>query len=78
MNAEFYPENLKSREHLEDLGVGKGKVAHVLNKAPRKEDVLGEWRYSSTHSCSRHLMEVSVQLHASAALPSGKEPPVRI
>jgi hypothetical protein len=26
---------------------GKGKVVHVLNC---NEDVLGEWRYSSTHS----------------------------
>jgi hypothetical protein len=29
---------------------GKGKVVPVLNQAPRHEDVLGEWRYSSTHS----------------------------
>jgi hypothetical protein len=28
----------------------KGKIVPVLNKAPRHEDVLGEWRYSSTHS----------------------------
>jgi hypothetical protein len=27
----------------------KGKVP-VLNEVPRREDVLGEWRYSSTHS----------------------------
>jgi hypothetical protein len=29
---------------------GKGKVVPVLNEAPRHEDVLREWRYSSTHS----------------------------
>jgi hypothetical protein len=31
----------------------KGKVVPVLNKAPRHEDVLGEWKYSSTHSWPR-------------------------
>jgi len=30
--------------------VGKGKIVHVFNWAPRHEDVLGESRYSSTHS----------------------------
>jgi hypothetical protein len=29
---------------------GKGKVVPVLNQAPHNEDVLGEWRYGSTHS----------------------------
>jgi hypothetical protein len=29
---------------------GKGKFVPVLNQAPRHEGVLGEWRYSSTHS----------------------------
>jgi len=29
---------------------GKGKVVPVLNQALRHEDVLGECRYSSTHS----------------------------
>jgi hypothetical protein len=33
---------------------GKGKVAPVLNQAPCHEDVLGEWRYSSTHSSPWH------------------------
>jgi hypothetical protein len=28
----------------------KGKVVPVLNYAPHHEGVLGEWRYSSTHS----------------------------
>jgi hypothetical protein len=26
------------------------EAVHVLNEAPRHEDVLGEMRYSSTHS----------------------------
>ena len=30
---------------------------------------MGEWRYNSTHSKPRLQMEVSGQLHASAALP---------
>jgi hypothetical protein len=54
----------------------KGKVAPVLNYAPRNEDVLGEWKYSSMHSTS--ALKGSVQLHAPAALPSGKEPVVPI
>jgi hypothetical protein len=33
----------------------KGKVVHVLNKAPRHEDVSGEWRYSSMHSLTSAL-----------------------
>jgi hypothetical protein len=31
-----------------------GKVVPVLNEAPRHEDILEEWRYSSTHSWPRH------------------------
>jgi hypothetical protein len=27
----------------------KGKFVPVLNSPPRHEDVLGEWKYSSTH-----------------------------
>jgi hypothetical protein len=34
---------------------GKGKVVPVFNKAPRHEDVLGEWRYSPTHSLTSAL-----------------------
>jgi hypothetical protein len=34
---------------------GKGKVVPVLNWAPRHEGVLGEWRYSSTHSLTSAL-----------------------
>jgi len=26
------------------------KTYHVLNSEPRNKDLLGEWRYSSTHS----------------------------
>jgi hypothetical protein len=33
----------------------KGKVVTVLNKAPRHEGVLGQWRYSSTHSSTSVL-----------------------
>jgi hypothetical protein len=35
-------------------GKGKGKAVPVFNWAPRHEGVLGEWRYSSTHSLRRH------------------------
>jgi hypothetical protein len=33
----------------------KGKVVPVLNEAPRHEDALREWRYSSTHSLTSAL-----------------------
>jgi len=33
----------------------KGKVIVVLNWVPRHEAVLGEWRYSSTHSLTSAL-----------------------
>jgi hypothetical protein len=38
-------------------GKSKGKVVPVLslNRAPRHEGVLGEWRYSSTHSLTSAL-----------------------
>jgi len=39
---------------LEDLK-GKGKVVPLLNRAPRHEDVLGEWRYSFRHSLTSAL-----------------------
>jgi len=35
---------------MELVSKGIGKVFPVLNQAPRHEDVLGEWRYSSMHS----------------------------
>jgi len=49
-----------------------------FNWAPLHEGVLGEWRCGFTHSWPRHHMEVSGQLHALAALPPWKEPPVLI
>jgi hypothetical protein len=39
---------------------------------------MGEWMYRSTFSWPRHYQEVSGQLHAPAALPPGKEPPLSI
>jgi hypothetical protein len=53
----------------------KGKVVPVIKYAPRHEDVLGEWKYSSTHSWARYWSD---QLHGSVALPPGKEPLVPI
>jgi hypothetical protein len=50
----------------------------VLNSAPRHEDVLWEWRHSSTHSKPRHYMDVRSQLHGPAALLSGKQPSISI
>jgi len=52
MHTKGRSKNLKVRGHSEDTDTdkGKGKVVLVLNKAPRHEDILGEWRYSSTHS----------------------------
>jgi len=38
-----------------------------FNSAPRHEGVLGEWRYSTTHSWPRYQMEVSGQLHVPAS-----------
>jgi hypothetical protein len=38
----------------EDKRNGKGEVP-VLNYAPRHEDILGEWRYSSTHPLTSAL-----------------------
>jgi hypothetical protein len=50
------------------------KIYPLFNLAPRHEDVSWEWRYSSTRY-PRHQMEVSGQLHAPAALLSGKRAP---
>jgi hypothetical protein len=49
-------------------------ITYLVNWAPRYEGVLGKWRYGSTHSWSRHQMEVSGQLHDTAALFQGKSP----
>jgi hypothetical protein len=57
----------------------RGKVAFVLNELsimPRRG--VGEWVYRSTFSWPRHQFEVSGELHAHAALPPEKEPPVPI
>ena len=40
--------------------------------------LMGEWRCSSTHSCLRHQMVVTGQLHASATLVGLMESPVAI
>jgi hypothetical protein len=39
---------------------------------------MGEWIYRSTFSLSRHLLELSDQIHASAALSQWEKPPVPI
>jgi hypothetical protein len=70
--------NFNSRNRVLFLATGNVKVVPVLNQTPRHEDVLREWRYSSTHAWPRHLMEVSCQIHDPAALPPGKEPLVPI
>jgi hypothetical protein len=46
-------------------------VIFSFNSAPCHEGVLGEWRYSSTHSACG-------QLHVLAALPPREEPLVPI
>jgi len=46
----------------------------VLNQVRRHEDM--RWRYSSTYSYPRHLMDVIGRLHVPAALPPGKELPL--
>ena len=39
---------------------------------------MGEWKYSSARSHPRHFVDMRVQLHASANLSPGREPPVLI
>jgi hypothetical protein len=52
----------------------KVKLPLCFNWAPRNEGVLGEWRYSSTHSLTSAL-DGRGQLHVPAALPPrGKGP----
>jgi hypothetical protein len=46
---------ITSTVHQISFVKGKGKVVPVLNKAPRQEDVLEEWRYSATHSLTSAL-----------------------
>jgi hypothetical protein len=47
LNFLFYPRKL--------VRGSKGKVVLVLKSAPRNEGVLGEWRYSFTHSLTSAL-----------------------
>jgi hypothetical protein len=56
----------------------KVKLSLCFNRAAHHERVLGEWRYSSTHSLTSALGGVSGQIHAPAALHPGKEPLVPI
>jgi cation transport regulator ChaC len=44
-------------------GKGKVKLSLCFIWAPRHEGVLGEWRYSATHSLTSALVGVSGQLH---------------
>jgi hypothetical protein len=64
----------KLTTYFSKIHEGKVKLSLCFNWAPRYEGVLGKGRYSSTHSWPRHQTEMSGQLHASAALPPGKEP----
>jgi hypothetical protein len=48
------PQEGKSTRKWDDCKV-KGKVVPVLSEAPGHEDVLGEWRYSSTNSLTSAL-----------------------
>jgi hypothetical protein len=52
----------------------KVKLTLCFNCALHHEGVSEEWRYSSTHSGSRHWMEVSGQFQSQAALTPEKEP----
>jgi hypothetical protein len=55
----------------------KGKVVPVLfllNRAPRHEGVLGEWRYSSTHSWTRTRWRWVVSFTRRPLYPQGKSP----
>jgi hypothetical protein len=51
-------------------------VLHYLRTMPLRR--MREWMYRSTFSWPLHYLEVSGQLHASAALPPWKEPPLPI
>jgi hypothetical protein len=45
---------IRSFYHLQQAKV-KLSLCFCFNRAPRHEDVLGEWRYSSTHSLTSAL-----------------------
>jgi len=58
---------------------GKGNVIPVLFWAPRHEHVLGEWRYSSTHSLTSVLHEGEWSAsRTDRFIPRERAPPVRI
>jgi hypothetical protein len=42
--------NMTSYENGSKGNTGKGKVVPLLNRAPRHEHVLGQWRHSPMHS----------------------------
>jgi hypothetical protein len=73
------PKYLNFASFSKDL-LAVSKVVPVLffNWAPQHEGLLGEWRYSSTHSLTSALDGVSGQLRAPVALAPGKEPLVPI
>jgi len=50
---------------------GQGKVALVLNKEPRREDVWGSG--GTALNLSTRMEVVNSQLHAAAVLPSRKK-----
>jgi hypothetical protein len=50
-NPEHLDLNIHRRENLKK---GIKKLSLCFNWAPRHKSVLVEWRYSSTHSSSRH------------------------
>jgi hypothetical protein len=56
---------------------GKSKVVPVLNSAPINEDILGEWRYSSTHSLISALEEGEWSVSYLCRFTSRERVPVR-
>jgi hypothetical protein len=63
---------------MQNIVTGKGKIVPVLLTKHHAMKAYWEWRYSPLILWPRHYMQVSGQLHAPAALPPGKEPPVSI
>jgi hypothetical protein len=55
-------------------GKGKVKLSLCFNRVPRHEQVLGEWRYSSTHSLTSVLDGGQWSTSRPGALPQGKNP----
>jgi len=70
-----------SRHHNgKGKGKGTGKVVPVLflNWVPRHEGVLGEWRYSSTHSLASALAVGEWSASRPGRFIPGKEPLIPI